>query len=264
VEKISLPYDSTISTADLDRIDSAIRRVRPILITAVHCETPSGTLNPLEGLGKLKKDRDVPLLVVDAVASLGGTPVLADDWNVDILLAGSQKCLSCPADMSILAVSDAAWTRMAEIGYHGYESLLPFRGAAQDPTLFPCTPNWPGVAALSAACNAVMDEGLKHVFARHNAVADQCRKGLARLGIALWTSPEAVNSPTVTAARIPQGFTWPEWRDALAQHGLVVGGSLGPMNGTVFRLGHMGTQADADRMDCALAVMEKVMNAHNN
>ena len=82
---------------------------------------------------------------------------------------------------------------------------------------------------------------------------------ISDLNIPLWTAPDAVNSPTVTAARVPVGFTWPEWKAALAAHGLVVGGSLGPMNGKVFRLGHMGTQADAHRMASALAVMEEVL-----
>lgn len=259
VEKVSLPYDSTLTEEALDRVDDALRRLKPVVLTAVHCETPSGTLNPLEGLGRLKQERDVPLFVVDAVASLGGAPVHADAWNVDILLGGSQKCFACPPDMSILAVSDAAWERMTEVNYQGYEALLPFHQADQDPMRFPYTPNWPGVAALHASTKALLKEGPIHVFARHEAVAAQCRRGLADLNIPLWTAPDAVNSPTVTAARIPAGFSWPEWKAALADHGLVVGGSLGPMNGKVFRLGHMGTQADAHRMASALAVMEKVL-----
>lgn len=259
VEKVSLPYDSTLTEEALDRVDDAVRRLKPVVLTAVHCETPSGTLNPLDGLGRLKRDRGVPLFIVDAVASLGGAPVHADAWNVDILLGGSQKCFACPADMSVLAVSGAAWERMAAVNYQGYEALLPFHGADEDPMRFPYTPNWSGVAALHAAAGALIQEGPARVFARHEAVAAMCRQGLADLGIPLWTAPDAVNSPTVTAARIPAGFTWPEWRNALASRGLVVGGSLGPMNGKVFRLGHMGTQADPDRMAQALAVMKEVL-----
>ena len=83
---------------------------------------------------------------------------------------------------------------------------------------------------------------------------------LAEIGIRLWTAPEAVNSPTVTAARIPDGWTWPDWRKALAAEGLVVGGSLGPLAGKVFRLGHMGTQADAARMGMALDTLKKILS----
>ena len=89
-------------------------------------------------------------------------------------------------------------------------------------------------------------------FARHEAVAAQCRAGLSELGIKLWTAPDAVNAPTVTAAMIPEGFTWPEWKEALRRHGLICTGSFGPMDGKVFRLGHMGTQAQPYLMEQAL------------
>ena len=257
--RISEPYDSTITAATLERVREAVRTHRPVLMTAVHCETPSGTLNPLAELGRLKHEMGVPFLVIDAVASAGGTPVEADAWYADCVLGGSQKCLSCPPDMSFMSVSDAAWERIREVGYVGYDAVKPFDGAVDDVMRHPYTPNWWGVAALDAALTVLEQEGLEQVFARHDAVARQCRAGLAEIGIPLWTSPDAVNSPTVTAARIPSGWSWPEWRDALAAEGLVVGGSLGPLSGKVFRLGHMGTQADAGRMAAALTVMQKVL-----
>lgn len=257
--RISEPYDSTITTSTLERVREAIRIHRPLLMTAVHCETPSGTLNPLEELGRLKDEMGVPFFVVDAVASAGGAPVEADAWHADCVLGGSQKCLSCPPDMSFMSVSDAAWERVREVGYAGYDAVKPFDGAAEDVMRHPYTPNWWGMAALDAALRALEQEGLEQAFARHDAVARQCRAGLAAIGIPLWTAPDAVNSPTVTAARIPEGWSWPEWRSALAAEGLVVGGSLGPLSGKVFRLGHMGTQADAGRMAMALDTMKKVL-----
>lgn len=260
-EKISLPYDSTIDDKALTLVDEAIRRVHPVLITAVHCETPSGTLNPLGELGRLKAERGVPLFVVDAVASLGGALVEADAWHVDILLGGSQKCFGCPADMSMLAVSEAAWARMKEVGYQGYDALLPFHLAEEDAMRFPYTPNWFGVAALHAAASAMLEDGLDRTFARHVAVGKQCREGVAAVGLKLWPRPDAVNSPTVTAVRVPEAVEWPLWRDELARRGLVVGGSLGPLAGKVFRLGHMGPQADAGRMSRAVEVMRESLAA---
>lgn len=259
VEKVSLPYDSTLRAEDMERVDAAIQRVKPVLLTAIHCETPSGTLNPLNDLAILRRDRRVPLFTVDAVASMGGAPVRTDDWGIDVLLGGSQKCLSCPPDMGVAAVSPTAWERMSAVNYAGYEALLPFHGATEDVQRFPYTPHWRGVAGLHASAKAIMEEGLEQVFARHAAVAEQCRAGLAELGVELWTRPDAVNSPTVTAAKVPTGWEWPAWRDALAAKGLVVGGSLGPMAGKVFRLGHMGTQAQPAAMEGALNVMRTVL-----
>ena len=255
VEAISLPYDSTIGSGEsLMRIEEAIRRTRPVMITAVHCETPSGTLNPLADLGAMKKRLGVPLFYVDAVASVGGTPVLADTWNVDLLLTGSQKCLSAPPSLSAVAVSGAAWERMAAVDYQGYDALLPFKTVQQDGRC-PYTPYWQGMAALETAMNRIVAEGMERVFERHERVAARCRAGLADLGVRLFPVEEAVSSPTVTAALVPEGFTYPQWRSLLRESGLVVSGSFGPMAGKVFRLGHMGMQADPALMERALDVI---------
>lgn len=259
VEAVSFPYNTTLSADDLNRVAEAVRRIRPVMITAVHCETPSGSLNPLAGLGALKRDLGVPLLAVDAVASLAGAPVETDAWHIDLTLGGSQKCLSAPPSMSFMTVSEAAWERIAEVKYQGYDALLPFRRAAGNE--LPYTPYWHGVAVLHAVVQALEAEGLAAVFARHEAVAARCRAGLADLGLTLWTAPGAVPSPTVTAALVPEGFTWPEWDARLRAMGLVCGGSYGPMAGKVFRLGHMGSQADMALMDEALRALARVLNA---
>ncbi len=254
VEKLSFAYNHTLNAADFERIEATLRRVRPVMLTAVHCETPSGTLNPVAQLGRMKKELDIPLFYVDVVASVGGAPVYADDWNIDFALGGSQKCLSAPPSMTFLGVSDAAWARMAEVGYQGYDAILPFKTVREDGRC-PYTPSWHGIAALHAASAALLREGLGDVFTRHETVAAQCRSGLARLDIELWPEAEAANAPTVTAALVPEGFDWPTWRQALKARGLVVTGSFGPMAGKVFRLGHMGTQAQPWLMDMALEAM---------
>lgn len=259
VTNVSLPYDSTIGADDsLEKIEAAIRQARPVMVTAVHCETPSGTLNPLAELGAMKKRLNVPLFYVDAVASLGGAPVEADAWNVDLVLAGSQKCLAAPPSMGMLSVSETAWDIMKSVRYQGYDAVLPFRTIYEDKRC-PYTPNWHGTAAVNAGARAILREGMEKAFARHEAVARQCREGLAKLGVALFTRPDAVNSPTVTAAMVPEKFTWQEWRDALRARGLIVSGSFGPMAGKVFRLGHMGTQADAALMEKALGAVEDAL-----
>lgn len=255
VEMVSLPFNSTIGHAEsLGRIEEAIRCTKPVMITAVHCETPSGTLNPMEELGRLKKDHGVPLFLVDAVASLGGVPVRMDAWHVDLLLAGSQKCLSVPPSMSILGVSESAWGRMKEVGYSGYDSILPFRDV-QAAGRCPYTPYWHGLAALRASLDLLEGEGMEAVYSRHEQVAQQCREGLLFLGLELFPLPDAVPSPTVTAAMVPPGQEWLKWRQKLRERGLVVGGSFGPMAGKVFRLGHMGIQADSGLLARALEAM---------
>lgn len=257
VRTVQLGYDETLG--DLAEIEHAIINFCPKMITAVHCETPSGTLNPLDGLGKLKQKYDVPLLYVDAVASAGGTPVLSDAWAIDLSLGGSQKALSAPPMQAFLSVSPRAWEIAREVNYSGYDALLPYRDA-QEKFYFPHTPNWHGMAALHTATRMILDEGLEAVFIRHQQVAEMCRTRLTSMGIKLFPLPNAIPAPTVTAAYVPAGFTWAEFDGELRRRGLAVGGSYGPLAGKVFRLGHMGSQADPRLVTQALDVIEEVLH----
>ncbi|MFO7494312.1 MAG: aminotransferase class V-fold PLP-dependent enzyme [Desulfobacterales bacterium] len=256
VRTLGLPYDQTLG--DLTALEEALTTFKPKMITAVHCETPSGTLNPIAALGRLKHHLGIPLFYVDAVASAGGAPVEADAWQIDLCLCASQKCLSAPADMAFLAVSARAWDEVEAVGYAGYDALKPFRTALKD-RYFPYTPNWQGVAALHAAAGLLLDEGLEESFARHQRVAAYCRQELVRLGLELFPAPSAVPSPTVTAVKLPAGISWPAFDAALRRRGLVVAGSYGPLAGKVFRLGHMGSQADLELVEKAVAVIARVI-----
>jgi aspartate aminotransferase-like enzyme len=88
-------------------------------------------------------------------------------------------------------------------------------------------------------------------------VAAYCRKRLVEMGYSLYPAPAAVPAPTVTAVNVPARVSWSEFDQRLRRHGLVVGGSYGPIAGKVFRLGHMGTQAHMRILEKALGVLEK-------
>jgi aspartate aminotransferase-like enzyme len=256
VRTIGLPYNKTIY--DLDEIEKAIIEHKPKMITAVHCETPSGTLNPLAALGELKRKYEVPLFYVDMVASLGGTPVLTDEWTIDLALGGTQKCLSAPPGMAFVAISEPAWEVIAQVGYAGYDALLPFQ-EAQANFYFPYTPYWHGLAALCAATELLLSEGLENSYARHQAAASACRNGLEELGLTLYPAKDAIPSPTVTAVNVPDGMTWGELDGRFRQLGLAAGGSYGPLSGKVFRLGHMGAQANLPLVQRALEVIRQAL-----
>jgi len=160
--------------------------------------------------------------------------------------------------MAFLSVSERAWDIIEAVDYPGYDALKPFR-RAQAEHYFPYTPNWHGVAALHAGAGLLLEEGLAESFARHQRVAAYCRRELASLGFTLFPAPEAVPAPTVTAARVPDGWTWPEFDAELRRRGLAVGGNYGPLAGKVFRLGHMGSQAKQELVERALSVLAEVI-----
>jgi aspartate aminotransferase-like enzyme len=253
VRLISLPYDETIS--DWKEIEDAIKNFQPKLVTVVHCETPSGTLNRLNELGGLKEKYGVPLIYADVVASVGGTSVLVDDWGIDLALGGSQKCLSAPPNMTFVSVSEKAWEIIEEVAYIGYDALLPFRNA-QEKFYFPYTPCWHGMAALSSACDLLVNEGLEECFGRHDMVASFCREELTDIGLEIFPAPGAISSPTVTAVKVPAGISWRELDERFRSKGLVVAGSYGPLSEKVFRIGHMGSQADINLVTQALEVIK--------
>uniref|UniRef100_A0A7C1JRI3 Alanine--glyoxylate aminotransferase family protein n=1 Tax=Caldilinea aerophila TaxID=133453 RepID=A0A7C1JRI3_9CHLR len=254
VEIVGFPFDRIL---DPEPVREAAYRFRPKVITAVHCETPSGTLNPLEELGKLCREVDA-LFYVDFVASGGGVPVDVDRCHIDLGLLGSQKVLSLPPDLSMVTVSERAWQAVAEAGYAGYDALAPWRdGPAK--RFFPYTHNWSALAGLEVSLDLLLAEGMEAVYARHATVAERCRRGLEALGIRLFPAEEAYNSPTVTAAYVPEGWSWPEFDRALRRHGMAVGGNYGELAGKVFRVGHMGSQADLGLVERGLEVIRRVL-----
>ena len=253
-ETVSAPYDSLPNPDDVRK---AALRLRPQMITAVHCETPSGTLTPLKELGEIAREVGA-LFLVDFVASGGGTAVDVDTNGIDIGLLGSQKVLSLPPSLSITTLSPRAWGTIEKINFSGYEAYLPWRNVPGEPYM-PYTHDWQSMAALNISLSMMMDEGMKNVFARHARVARYCRSKGQERGLELFPESEAICSPTVTAFKVPTGWTWKEWNASLRSHGLAVGGNYGCLAGKVFRIGHMGTQANDALVQKAFEIMAMVL-----
>lgn len=256
VKTIGFGFDETLN--DFELIEKAIREFQPKMITMVQNETPSGTMNPVAEIGELKVKYGVPLLYVDAVSGLGGSVVKTDEWHIDLCLGASQKCLSAPANMAFLSVSDKAWEIAEENGYVGYDALLPFREAVKN-AYFPYTPYWQGTAQLCKAAEVLLGEGLSRAIARHRKVAEYCREKAMEIGLKLYPAADAVCSPTVTALYVPEKMGWKKLDAQLRSEGLVVGGNYGCLAGEVFRIGHMGSQADLVQVGKAMEIIGKVL-----
>lgn len=257
VRTIAFGFDETVH--DFDLIERAIREFEPKMITLVQNETPSGTTNPVKEIGDLKTKYGVPLFCVDIVSGLGGTSVEIDDWQVDLALGGSQKCLSAPASMSFLSVSDRAWEFVKEIAYPGYEALLPFIDLYERKS-FPYTPYWQGLAQLHKACELIFEEGLDKCIQRHHSVAEYCRTRIAEIGLRLYPVKNAICSPTVTAVYVPKHLGWEKLDSELRLQGMVVGGNYGCLAGEVFRIGHMGSQANMNLVKEAMDILETIVH----
>ena len=254
---VTYEYDETIH--DLNRIESAIKTFQPKVITVVHCETPSGTLNPIHELGALKEKYHVPVMIVDAVASVSCTPVSGDEWHADIVMGGSQKGLSLPPTIGFCSVSDAAWDVIHQVNYAGYEAFSSYQDIPKKKD-HPNTPDWPGIAAMNDVLDDLMiNEGIENVYKRHETVASFMRQELVNTGYKLFPKAEAIPSPSVTAVYLPEGRSYDEFNQQVRAHGMGISGSFGKAAGKIFRLGHMGTQATMDNARKAIDVLKQVL-----
>lgn len=233
-------------TPDPDSVARTACEFDPTVVTMVHCETPSGTLTQVEAIGvRLREVVPDALFVVDAVASVGGAPLDTDGAKIDLCLVGTQKCLSAPPDLGIVSVSERAWQRIELRDYRGYDALAPFRRAAHD-QYFPYTHSWHALAGLNVACELLLAKGLEESYARHADIARGWRDAVRALGLELFPARDEDSSPTVTAVSVPEGVAWTALDRALRARGMLVGGNYGDLQGAVFRIGHMGTQATSD------------------
>jgi aspartate aminotransferase-like enzyme len=253
VSLVSSPYDEPL---DVERVAKELDEKRPKLVTAVHCDTPSGTMNRnLAAIGAACHKVGA-LFLVDFVASAFATPVHVAEWGIDLGLLGSQKVLSLPPDLAIMTVTPRAWTQIQNVGYRGYDAVLPFKTALER-RYMPYSHNWRAVCALKHALQKI---NLEESFARHDLVAAYTRRRIAEMGLELF-APAALSAPTVTAVRMPSDWQWKELDAVLRQREVVFGGSYGSLKEKVFRIGHMGTQADQETVVGALNALENVLKS---
>ncbi|KAF9167968.1 hypothetical protein DFQ26_002193 [Actinomortierella ambigua] len=258
VELIASPWDAPIQ---VDKALAKIREWKPDLITACHCDTPTGALNSeaIKAIGEVAAEVGA-LYYVDIVSAVGACPVDFAAWNIDIGLIGSQKVFSCEPSLAMIAVSNKAWKQIEKVAYTGYDALLPFKTIAKCSD-FPYTPLWSALDALDIQLKAMYgdkNENAQAVYDAHAEAAAHCREAVKKMGLKLWWSDELewMNSPSVTAVHVPANTTWKELDAKLRKRGVIFGGSYGEAANALFRIGHMGSQVDRDTLDYALKVLE--------
>jgi aspartate aminotransferase-like enzyme len=228
--------------------------------TMVHCETPTGVLNDLDEILATLQDAGV-LTIVDAVSSLGGTEVPVE--HVDVCLGASQKCFSSPPGLTTLSVSHRAWEAVEATEQDTvYTSLAPWQDVEVTPgeaTHLPYTHSVSNLYALEASLDRLLGEGMESVFDRHESVARQCRDRGRDLGLDVYPESEALASPTVTAFQV-EGRATDIQRRLEADHDIVVATSLGDLADDVIRVGHMGYNADSERVEQTMDALEAVLD----
>ncbi len=239
------------------------------LMAVVHAETSTGVQHPLAELGAALRGRDV-MLMVDCVTSLGGIELDFDGWGIDYAYSCSQKCIGAPPGMSPIAVSDRAMERIearskssgprAHGGLSYSLDLLLLRDYwVNRPMVYHHTAPVLHIYALHEALREVAVEGLEARWARHMEAGRFLQAQVRERGLELLADPDH-QLPQLTAIRVPEGVDGKAVQTRmLREHGIEIGGGLGPVAPPMWRLGLMGINARVSVAERLLEALDAVL-----
>ncbi|HEY9292295.1 MAG TPA: alanine--glyoxylate aminotransferase family protein [Microlunatus sp.] len=242
----------------------------PKVIAAVHAETSTGVRSDIAALGKLKGDA---LLITDAVTSIGGIELAADDWGIDVGYAGSQKCLGVPPGLAPFTINDRAFARRIERpqswyldlgllgGYVGEASAIAGKRPKAGPAgrTYHHTAPTGMIAGLHDALQRILAEGLPQVWARHAEAGQILQDGLTKLGLELFAA-QGFRLPELTTVKVPEGVDSAAVRkELLTRYNIEIGAGAGAYANTVWRIGLMGHNARPDAALLILAALADVL-----
>ena len=245
VLEIEVPYNDDIKPAQV--AEMLQRHPEVAIVTAVHHDTPSGTLNPVGEIGRLVRDHG-GLFLVDAVSSFAGMDIHPEDCRADVFITGPGKCLGGAPGITLVTVTDRAWAQMEgnpACPSASVLSLTDWKNAWSQDAPFPFTPSIAEVNGLDAALEAYFEEGPETVWARHELTARACRAGVKAMGLELWAAREEIAAPTTTAVRVPEGLTDETIVAAMRENfGTIISYGRAETKGKLLRIGHMGPVAE--------------------
>lgn len=249
---------------DPNKVEQALKTHRDArLVAFVHAETSTGACSDAKTLVDIAHQHDC-LTIVDAVTSLGGIPLKVDDWNIDAIYSGSQKCLSCTPGLSPVSFSQRAVdkiknrkTKVASwfldlnlvMGYWGSGAKRAYHHTAPINALY----------GLHESLVMLRQEGLEAAWARHAKNHRALRAGVEAMGLTFIVR-ENDRLPQLNAISVPQGVDDAVVRQRLlAEYSLEIGAGLGAMAGKIFRIGLMGHSSNIKNVLLCLGALEKVL-----
>jgi len=232
------------------------------LVGIVHAETSTGAHQPLDGLAELIHARNA-LFVVDSVTSLAGHELAVDDWGIDAIYSGTQKCLSCPPGLAPVSFGERALARIdarktkSQSWYLDVSMLRKYYTGGGGGRVYHHTAPVNMTYALHEALTIVLEEGLEARIVRHEQMHKRLRAGLERLGLG-YIPKRSLH--TLNCIQIPAGADdVTVRRRLLEEYGIEIGAGLGPMAGKAWRIGLMGHGATLRNVDLVLAALENIL-----
>ena len=235
------------------------------ILAFVHAETSTGAISDAKTLTEIAHQHDC-LVIVDTVTSLAGSPLMVDDWKLDAVYSGTQKCLSCVPRLSPVTFSqravDVATSRKTKVqswfldlnlvlGYWGGGGKRAYHHTAPINTLY----------GLHEALVVLREEGIENSWARHQANHQALRAGIEAMGLS-FVVPEDQRLPQLNAVSIPDGVDEAAVRAALLnEYNLEIGAGLGAMAGKIWRIGLMGFASNRTNVLFCLGALDAVLSS---
>jgi alanine-glyoxylate transaminase / serine-glyoxylate transaminase / serine-pyruvate transaminase len=233
--------------------------IKAVLVT--HNETATGVVSDVAAVRAALDAAGHPaMLYVDCVSSLASMDFRMDEWGVDLAVTGSQKGFMLTTGMAIVGVSERAMAAIERAECP--RCFFDFRDMARANAKggYPYTPPLQLIHGLRASLDMLLDEGLDNVFARHRRIAEGVRAAVRAWGFRLCARSPELQSDTVSAIFVPDGFDATRLTDhAYHRYGVSFGIGLGPLAGKVFRIGHLGSLTDVMALS-GIAAIEMAMH----
>lgn len=252
----------------LDSIRSALHQhPEAKFVGFVHAETSTGVRNDAQAICALAKQHGC-MTIVDAVTSLGGIELKVDDWEIDAIYSGSQKCLSCVPGLSPVSFSDAAVAKIqsrqtpVQSWFLDMNLIVGYWGAGNGggKRAYHHTAPVNSLYALHESLRLLHAEGLENAIERHAQMHEKLKQGLTDIGLTLLVN-EANRLPQLNTVVIPEGIDDAFVRSRLLnEFNLEIGAGLGALAGKVWRIGLMGYAASDRNIDFCISSLKKVLN----
>jgi len=263
VRRFSTDWEHDADADELERLLAEHSQVHAVALAYV--DTSTGVANDVAAIARVARAHGA-LVLVDGVPSIGGMRFAFDEWDLDVAVTASQKCLMSSPGLSWVAVSERGWRAVAtsRLPRHYWDFTAIRR------TISAAKPETPGttpvhiVMQVAEALRMIDEEGLVNVYDRHAAMAQRVREGVAELGLSMQCPALERRANTVTAIALPPTVEPRAIRDALKARGIWTAAGLGRYERGGFRIGHMGDirMADVERTLGALReVLATVPNA---
>lgn len=244
-----------------EQVEAALKKLKVKIVAIVHAETSTGVLQPLEDISRLTHEHGA-LFLVDTVTSLGGCPVKTDEWGLDIVYSGTQKCLSCPPGMGPLTFSPSAAKALearktkTQSWYLDMAMVQRYWGQER---FYHHTAPISMCYALREALRLVYQEGLEARWQRHRLNHLALMAGLQAMGLRPLVA-EGYRLPSLNSIGIPEGCDDAKVRSRLLQeYNIEIGGGLGKLKGKIWRIGLMGYNSTPQTVRTFLVALEALL-----